>query len=421
MREPRSGKSHWHWLAGAYALPPGTTTASSAADLRKMADIKDIFGESDSEEEEAGEDADVGKLFELSDDEEDAAPIVRKRLTQRKPEAPKARAATPAPAGDAGNAYDSDEKPEETDADRAFIDTEGDDAELLAEYAKEGQHFGDERPEHDDFEADERAERPAARGRDDDNPMAPTLNKMKRKRTKEMGTDDKDKVVQNTLSRMADAVQEDEDALKAGEPALSKIKLLPVVARVFKQRALRQTLLDFDALDLVTKWLAPNPDGTPPSLAVRRGLLEACQEMPALPEHLKRSGLGRVVMKLARDKTETPANRRLAKSLVEAWSRPVVGKSLDYKRLQEATELRFKRSVRGNVAAVDEKKDDADEIFARENDAMAPSHRVRVPHFNGFDFVVRPESSVQAPAAGRKKAPAADSSKGRLAKKIKRR
>jgi transcription factor SPN1 len=389
-----------------------------------MADIKDIFGESDSEEEEAGEDADVGKLFELSDDEEDAAPIARKRLTQRKPEAPKAKAGAPAPAGDAGdagNAYDSDDEPEETDADRAFIDTEGDDEALLAEYRAEKQDFREDRPvEGDDFEAAEPAA--AARNKpDDSNPMAPTLTRMKRKRTKEMDTDAKDKVVQSALQRMSDAMTEDEAALKDGEPALSKIKLLPTIARVFKQRALRQTLLDFDALDLVTKWLAPNPDGTPPSLAVRRGLLEACQEFPALPEHLKRSGLGRVVMKIARDKTETPANRRLAKALVEAWSRPVVGKSLDYKQLQEATELRFKRSVRGNIAAVDEKKDDADEIFARENDAMAPSHRVRVPHFNGFDFVVRPESSVAAPAAGRKKAPAADSSKGRLAKKIKRR
>lgn len=390
-----------------------------------MADIKDIFGESDSEEEADDNAADVGKLFELSDeDEEDEAPIARKRLQQQKKPAPPKAKAPKAPAGDTGNAYDSDDEPEEEDADRAFIDTEGDDAELLAEYANEKQDFRGDRGGggEDDFEAAEPAPGSKATKADDNNPMAPTLNRMKRKRAKEMGTDEKDKVVQNLLQRMSDAYEEDKASAEAGEPSLAKITLLPLVSRVFKQRALRQTLLDFDALDLVTKWLSPTADGTKASLAVRRGLLEACQEMPALPEHLKRSGLGRAVMRCARDKGETEANRRLAKRLVEAWSRPVVGKSLDYKSLQEATELRFKRSVRGAVAPIDQRKDDADEIFQREGDAMPASHRVRVPHFNGFDFVVRPESAVAPPAGGRKKAaPAADSSKGRLAKKIKRR
>ena len=58
----------------------------------------------------------------------------------------------------------------------------------------------------------------------------------------------------------------DREAAKAGHAALSKIKLLPLVERMFKQRALRQTLLDFDALDLVREWLQPQADGSPPAL-----------------------------------------------------------------------------------------------------------------------------------------------------------
>ena len=40
-------------------------------------------------------------------------------------------------------------------------------------------------------------------------------------------------------------------------------------------------------------------------------------------EQLKKSGLGRVVMFLYKLPDETPANRRLAKELVEKWSRPI--------------------------------------------------------------------------------------------------
>ena len=49
-----------------------------------MADIKDIFGESDSEDDNDQQQApvDVGKLFELSEDEEEA-PIQRKRPAGR--------------------------------------------------------------------------------------------------------------------------------------------------------------------------------------------------------------------------------------------------------------------------------------------------------------------------------------------------
>ena len=55
-----------------------------------MADIKDIFGESDSEDEDNDQQqapVDVGKLFELSEDE-DEAPIQRKRLQKNAAAAP---------------------------------------------------------------------------------------------------------------------------------------------------------------------------------------------------------------------------------------------------------------------------------------------------------------------------------------------
>ena len=70
-----------------------------------MADIKDIFGESDSEDDDAQQQApvDVGKLFELSEDEEEA-PIQRKRLQKNAAAAPQRKHQK-----DEGGAYDDED------------------------------------------------------------------------------------------------------------------------------------------------------------------------------------------------------------------------------------------------------------------------------------------------------------------------
>ena len=74
---------------------------------KRMADIKDIFGESDSEDDNAQQQApvDVGKLFELSEDEEEA-PIQRKRPAGR---LQKNAAAAPPKKKDEGGAYDDED------------------------------------------------------------------------------------------------------------------------------------------------------------------------------------------------------------------------------------------------------------------------------------------------------------------------
>jgi hypothetical protein len=410
-----------------------------------MADIKDIFGESDSEDDNDQQQApvDVGKLFELSEDEEEA-PIQRKRPAGR---LQKNAAAAPPKKKDEGGAYDDEDDGVRDcveiefrcashirlhpthwlistqvmdDADRAFIDNTDETEEnkaILAEYAKEKQNFAGDRPgAADDFEQDEKKK--PSRADDENNPMKPTLDRMKRKKRKELGADDKDKIVQSLLQRMGDALNEDKEALNRGEPATAKVKLLPLVGRLFKQRALRQTLLEYDALDLVREWLTPNK-GVQPMLAIRTALLEAMSELPAQPEHLKRSGIGRIVMKMANNKQETRDNRTMARNLVEAWARPVVGKVGDMKSLEAMTARRA--PVDSQAARVDHNQDDAGEIFEREGEESKNRARVRVPQFNGFAFTVRPASTADPARSKGKRAPKADSAQGRLHKRTKKR
>ena len=104
-----------------------------------MADIKDIFGESDSEDDAQQQaPVDVGKLFELSEDE-DEAPIQRKRLQKNAAAAPQRKPQKTAE----GGAYDDEDDGVMDDADRAFIDNTDETDEnkaILAEYAKEKQN-----------------------------------------------------------------------------------------------------------------------------------------------------------------------------------------------------------------------------------------------------------------------------------------
>jgi transcription factor SPN1 len=57
-------------------------------------------------------------------------------------------------------------------------------------------------------------------------------------------------------------------------------------------------------------------------------------------EQLKKSGLGKVVMFLSRLPEETPINRKLARDLVDKWSRPLFQKSTRYEDLRNYDEER---------------------------------------------------------------------------------
>ena len=88
------------------AAPSAAPPRNAAAAPKRMADIKDIFGESDSEDDDAQQQApvDVGKLFELSEDE-DEAPIQRKRLQKNAAAAPQRKPQKK----DEGGAYDAED------------------------------------------------------------------------------------------------------------------------------------------------------------------------------------------------------------------------------------------------------------------------------------------------------------------------
>jgi transcription factor SPN1 len=51
-------------------------------------------------------------------------------------------------------------------------------------------------------------------------------------------------------------------------------------------------------------------------------------------EQLKKSGLGKVIMFLSKSDEETTSNRKLAKELVDKWSRPIFNKSTRFEDMR---------------------------------------------------------------------------------------
>lgn len=99
-------------------------------------------------------------------------------------------------------------------------------------------------------------------------------------------------------------------------------------------------------LDTLAAWLRPLPrDGAPPAASVKRAVLNGLRglavdwaEGNAL-NALKKSGLGRLVIALSRDK-EQPELSRTAEHLVNLWSRPLFNISDDLKMMSEIDKRR---------------------------------------------------------------------------------
>ncbi|CAN0358706.1 unnamed protein product, partial [Phaeothamnion confervicola] len=64
------------------------------------------------------------------------------------------------------------------------------------------------------------------------------------------------------------------------------------------KKDLQETFLEYDLLSVAKKWLQPYPNGALPNITVRSGIIKSLQGLPIETGHLRRSGLGLVVMGL---------------------------------------------------------------------------------------------------------------------------
>ncbi|KAL7575930.1 hypothetical protein ACA910_000728 [Epithemia clementina (nom. ined.)] len=372
---------------------------------------------------------------------------------------------------DSGDSYDSTTF-QRTKDDDDFIDTTGEDADAVAELYAD-QHFDDERP------LDEKKKKKrkisdreggggggGERGEADEmnengvpvNPIMAAVHKMKRKKREKKSLEEMEEEIKTFLGKMEMCAEEDEQAIAERRPAMSKLQFLGQVEEMLAKKDMQRNLLDFDVLSLCKRWIQPLPNGKLGNVTVRQRLLTAISHMNNGTENgivandLRRSELGKVVMILFKHPDETASVKRLAKQLIEQWSRPIFQKSGNMRDLEQRAGARQGTGL----AAIKRRADfqqqmyDKQEMERKQVDSgkhanlqsliatgragnadgvSASSNRVRVPYSKGFAYSVRPMSKTEAAGGGATESPvrgrgggggggAASDNRGKLAKRM---
>ena len=144
--------------------------------------------------------------------------------------------------------------------------------------------------------------------------------------------------------KMHIACDEDNQANSEGQPALSKLKLIPTVeanlSKGYRQKpkdgaqTIQERFLEADVLKALKRWLEPLPDRSLPNATLRERVFNLLMKLPIVAgnylDKLKSSEIGRAVMFYNKFADEAPANRKLTSVLIERWTRLVLDLDNNY-------------------------------------------------------------------------------------------
>lgn len=216
-------------------------------------------------------------------------------------------------------------------------------------------------------------------------------------------------VVEHLMAELEVTAEEDAELNRQSKPAVNKLKKLPLLIEVLSKKQLQQEFLDHGVLTLLKNWLEPLPDGSLPNTNIRAAILKILTDFPIdleqydRREQLKKSGLGKVIMFLSRSDEETTANRKLAKDLVDKWSRPIFNKSTRFEDMRNYDDERipFRRPTKKSVnqaTGLESRDDDLDDLAANSQGRKSAQSSSRLqttrPEAMPMDFVVRPQSKI---------------------------
>ncbi|KAI3900880.1 hypothetical protein MKW92_024926 [Papaver armeniacum] len=231
----------------------------------------------------------------------------------------------------------------------------------------------------------------------------------RRKKQPEKSAEELGMFVEHRMAEFELAAESDAELNLDNKPAITKLNKLPLLMDVLSKKPLQLEFLDRGVLTLLKNWLEPLPDGSLPNITVRSGVLKILTDFRMdleefdRREQLKRSGLGKVIMFLSRSDEETAGNRKLAKDLVDKWSRPIFNKSTRFedtrKYLDDDRVLYRKPPVKRithKTAMLEFKDTDLDE-FKRERksgELSSSKQHASKPEAAPLDFMVRPRSKI---------------------------
>lgn len=124
--------------------------------------------------------------------------------------------------------------------------------------------------------------------------------------------------------QMLAAAEKDISSHDNNEPCLEKFQLLPNVVQSLQRKDMEELMLDNGILDAMRLWLEPFDDGTLPSVDLKLTLLDLLATMDIDTDHLRESGIGRVIMFMYKCPREIPEVKRKSGALISKWCKPIL-------------------------------------------------------------------------------------------------
>ncbi|KAI9310856.1 hypothetical protein BX666DRAFT_2003310 [Dichotomocladium elegans] len=140
---------------------------------------------------------------------------------------------------------------------------------------------------------------------------------------------------------------------------------------------------------MVRLWLEPLPDRSLPSLDIQNEMLEVLDKLPISGDHLRESGVGRIVYFYQKSPRVDPRVKRRAEQLVAKWSRLVIKRSANYReRMHERREYsREEMLSRRKKYRPEESRD--------ESESGPRRMHVSIPQAVAPDYDIVPQSTVK--------------------------
>ncbi|XP_022753623.1 protein IWS1 homolog 1-like [Durio zibethinus] len=179
----------------------------------------------------------------------------------------------------------------------------------------------------------------------DDPEINAMFDAVKRRRKIEKSSEEIILFVEKIMAELELVAEDDAQLNRIGQPAINKLRKLPFLTEVLSKKSFQLEFLDCGVLTLLKNWLEPLPDGSLPNATIRGTILNILTDFPLdlkqqeRREQLKKSGLGRVIMFLSRSEEETTSNKKLAKDLIDKWSRIIFNKSTSFADLRSKDDV----------------------------------------------------------------------------------
>ncbi|CAO3610239.1 unnamed protein product [Cunninghamella echinulata] len=197
-----------------------------------------------------------------------------------------------------------------------------------------------------------------------------------------------DEELHNLRERMKVAAETDVIANQQQKPAIAKLKMIDEVKTTLNNSSLFDSILDNQLLDAIRLWLEPLPDRALPSLEIQNELLEILDKLPAAAEHLRESGIGKIVLFYKKSTRAETSVQRKADHLVAKWTRLVLKRSESYRERRHESQEYSKEEM------LHKRKRFRMEDAAKDIDETKLHVNIPLPVAPDYDIV--PRSTVRA-------------------------